>query len=113
MKYAGVLPPHSPSQLEPKLLLKVESLVYFWLGINFISSSVTISPSPEVLCRYPLQLADGHLVSREILCQLLALQQNRLVFLQCLPSQDVLRLGNLLICIHRRGDLKVLKHSAS
>ena len=113
LKDAPVLPTHITPQLEPKLLLKVDALVQYQICTTVISNSVPLIPNPEVLYIQLFQIDEVPLVSCEILFRLLALQHNRLVFLKRIPSQDALRVGNHLIHIHRRGDLKVLKHSAS
>ena len=46
LKDAPVLPPHQLYQLKPKLLLKVNVLVYYQLCIPTISNTVTLNPSP-------------------------------------------------------------------
>ena len=112
LKYTLVLPPHSLYQLEPKLIIEVSALVQSQVGILIISKYVNFRPSPEVICRQPFQLAKGPLVYREIFCQLLPLQQNQLLFIKRIPSQDALRVGYTLIHIHKICDLKVIKHSA-
>ena len=113
LKDSPVLPPHSLSEIEPNLLLRVDVLFQSQICIPVVSKSIFFCPIPEVICRYPFQLAKGPLVSCEILCLLLAFQQSRPVFLKRVPSQYVMRVGNPLIHIHRIGDLKVLKHSNS
>ena len=107
------VPPQEISKLEPNILLKVDALVYSQVVIPVISKPVTLSPSIEFLYGYPLQINKGPLVFHEILFRILALQQKRLVFLKHRPSQDALCVGNPLIHVHSRGDIKVLKHSAS
>ena len=46
---ALVIPPHALSQLEPKLLLVVESFINSQVGIPVISSTAFLIPSPEVV----------------------------------------------------------------
>ena len=48
--YAAVVPPHTLYQLGPNLLLKVGALVQTQVGFPIIDHTVTLSPSPEVLC---------------------------------------------------------------
>ena len=106
-----VIPPHTLSQLKPKLLLGVDTLVQTQLGIPVVGKPVTINPSIEAFYRYHFQIAEGPLVSRNILCRLLTLHQNCLVSLKRHTSQYMLHVGKPLVYVHRRGDIKVLKHS--
>ena len=67
LKDAPVRPPHRIYRIEPKLLIKFNALLYSQVGIPFISNTVILIPSPEVVCRYPFQISEGQLVFHEIL----------------------------------------------
>ena len=57
LKDVPVLHPLSLYQLEPNILLVVDSCFQSQFSIPFIIKSVTFFPSPEVLCRYLFQIA--------------------------------------------------------
>ena len=65
---ALLLPPLRIYQLKPNVLLKVDPLVQYQIGILVIRKSVTFIPIPEFLCKYPFQIAEIPLVSCEIRC---------------------------------------------
>ena len=111
--YALVIPRHALPQLKPKLLLEVYTFSKSQVGIPVISNTVTLHPSPEVVHGYLLQHAKVPTVSHDILIRLLTLYQNRLILFKHSFSEYALPVGNTLIQIHRIGDIKVIKHSAS
>ena len=44
-----VLPPHALTQLEPKLIIKVDSFIKYQVGIPVIYNIVNLCPSPKVV----------------------------------------------------------------
>ena len=67
LQYFMIIPPYALSQLESKLLIKVDALVHYQVGIPVIIKSITLIPSPGVLYRLISEISEGPLVSCEIL----------------------------------------------
>ena len=110
---ALVLPPHALSQLKLNPPLEVDAFIKYQLGIPVISNTVFLPQSLEVVHGYLPQRAGVPLTSCKIPRRLLTLYQNHLLLFNIKSSYDVLSVGYPLIHVHRRGDINVLKHSAS
>ena len=80
-----MLPRNALSQIRPKLPFKVDALFQSQVVIPVVVKPIFLRSIPESLCGYLINIAEVLLVSCYFLCRIIALRQDRLIFLSAAP----------------------------